>query len=124
MNTLYCLEIVKAYPDYKRPYATSSVYHYSTIEDANEKRRTEKRLYYDSFLQFLRECCEPVPKDIDNIDEDEAQTNYIYSDYYMEMEPFLATLYEITIENDLVKSKRINFPKTDLIEGYETNEDE
>lgn len=121
---LYCLEITKAYPDYKRPYASVSTYHFLTKEDANEKRRQEKRNYYEGFLQFLRDFDSPVPKDIDNIDEDVAQTDYIYSDTYMDMEPFCANLYEITIEDDLITSKRINFPPSNIIEGYEVVEDE
>ena len=120
---VYCLKIDKAYPDYKRPYASSSVYHFATIEDANEKRKIEKRNYYEGFLQHLRECCDDVPKDIDNIDEDRAQTDYIYYDSYMDMEPFSAILYEITSEDNVITSKRINFPKTELIEGYEINEE-
>jgi len=116
---LYCLTVVRAYPDYKRPYSSTSVYHFATIEDANEKRRKEKRKYYENFLEFLRECCQPVPKDIDNIDEDEAQTDFVYIDTYMDMEPFSAILYEIVMEEDFITSKRIEFPKTDIIEGYE-----
>ena len=118
---LYCLTITKAYPDYKRPYVSVSTYHFLTKEDANEKRREEKRIYYQDFLDFLKMHGDPVPKDVDNIDEDDAQTEYIYSDSYMDMEPFSATLYEITFEEDLVRSKRINFPPSNIIEGYEPN---
>lgn len=110
---LYCLEIVKAYPDYKRPYVSVDVCHYKNIDAADNKRREEKRKYYESFCQFLEETGENVPKDVDKIDEDEAQ-DYIYNDSYMDMIPFSATLYLIEMEDDLVTSKRISFPNNKI----------
>ena len=110
---LYCLEIVRAYPDYKRPYVSVNVYHFKSIDEADNKRREEKRKYYESFCQFLEETGEDVPKDVDNIDEDEAQS-YIYSDNYMDMAPFSATLYLIEMEDDIVTSKRVAFPNNKI----------
>jgi hypothetical protein len=106
---LYCLEVQRAYPDYKRPYASVNVYHFKTIDEADNKRREEKKRYYESFCEFLEETGEDVPTDVDKIDEDEAQ-NYFYSESYMDMAPFSATLYEIQFDDDTVTSKRISFP--------------
>ena len=111
---LYCLQIERARPG-KRPYASMSVYHFKTIEEADEKRRNEKREYYEGFLQHLEEEGEDVPKDIDLLDEDEAQS-YIYYDSYMDMLPFSATLYVIEIEDDSISSKRIPFPVSAKLE--------
>ena len=108
---LFCLEIVKAFPDYKRPYTITNVYHYLDINVANDKRREEKSEYYKNFIENLE------IKDIDDLDEDEAQTDFIYYDSYMDMEPFSATLYEIEMDEDYIKSKRIPFPVTNKIEG-------
>ncbi len=107
---LYCLQIERAMPSYKRPSASSSIFHFKTIEEADEKRRAEKKEYYEGFLQHLEENGEDVPDDIDLLDEDEAQT-YIYYDSYMDMLPFSATLYLIEVEDDSLSSKRIPFPK-------------
>lgn len=117
MSQIYCLTIVKAYPDYKRPYASTCVYHFSTIHDANEKRRQEKAKYYEDFIEYLKDTENKEVKDIDELDEDEAQTDWIYADSYMDMEPFSATLHEIIIENDLIQSRRINFP-ANLIDTF------
>jgi len=110
---LYCLEIVRARPDYKRPYVSVSTYHFKSLEEADNKRRQEKRDYYESFCSFLEENGDDVPKDVDEIDEDEAQ-NYIYSDSYMDMAPFSATLYLIEMDEDSITSKRISFPREKL----------
>lgn len=118
MSKLYCVKVVLAYPDYKRPYASSHIQHFDDIEKANEYRRKEKREYYESFQEYLRESDEPVPKDIDNLDEDKAY-EYIYSDSYMDMLPFEATLYEVSFGN-FISSKMIPFPPCDKIEGFET----
>ena len=114
---MFCLHIVKAHPDYKRPYASAQVFHFATKEDANEKRREEKRKYYKSFLEYLESVEELIPQDIDNLDEDVAQTDFIYVDSYMDMQPFTSTLYEIDMEEDFITSKRVEFPKTNIIEG-------
>ena len=114
---LYCLEIVKAYPDYKRPYVSTNLYHFKDPYSANEKRREEKLNYYQNFIEYLEETEDKKIEDIDDLDEDEAQTDYIYSDSYMDMSPFTATLYEIYINDDIIKSKRISFPVTNKIEG-------
>lgn len=106
---LYCVEIVRAYPDYKRPYVSVTVHHFKTLNEADEKRREEKRKYYENFCEFLEENGEDVPKDVDQIDEDEAQ-NYLYSDSYMDMAPFSCTLYLIEMDDDSITSKRISFP--------------
>lgn len=106
---LYCLEVVQAHPDWKRPYASAQTFHFVTKEEANEKRRELKQKYYDNFLQYLEEAAEDVPDDIDKIDEDEAQS-YIYFESYMDMAPFTATVYEIKHEDDHVTSKRVSFP--------------
>jgi hypothetical protein len=119
---VYCLEILRAYPDRKRPSASSSVFFFPNPYDANEKRRQEKRKYYEDFMTHLKEIADRVPKDIDNIDEDEAQ-DYFYMENYMDMQPFSATLYEVTLEDTSVTSKRIPFPKCEKIEGYVTEED-
>lgn len=103
---LYSLVIVKAHPDYKRPYSTTDVYYFLNREDANEKRREEKRSYYQDFLKYLEEDDQ---KDIDQIDEDDLQSE-IYADAYMDMEPFSAQLYEINIENDTIVTKKLRFP--------------
>lgn len=111
---LYCLEIVRAYPDYKRPYASVDVYHFLTIKEANEKRREEKQKYYHDFIDSLEES-ERI-KDIDKINEEKAE-EYIYYDSCMEMQPFSATLYEIHIETGTITSEVISFPISDVIEG-------
>jgi Lon protease-like protein len=121
MSKLYCVKIVTAFPDYKRPYASCYIEHFNDIESANEFRRKEKREYYESFQQYLRKFSEPVPKDIDNLDEEKAQ-DYIYSDTYMDMSPFEATLYEISFGN-YISSKMIDFPICEKIEGNETSEE-
>ena len=106
---LYSLVIVKAHPDYKRPYSTTDVYYFLNPGDANEKRREEKRSYYQDFLKYLEE------EDIDKIDEDDLQSE-IYADSYMDMEPFSAQLYEINIENDTIVTKKLRFPN-DVLEN-------
>lgn len=123
MSTVYCLEILRASPDYKRPSASSSVFFFPNPYDANEKRRKEKRDYYQGFMSYLKESGEKVPKDVDNLDEDEAQ-DYIYHDSYMDMIPFESTLYEVTIEGDRVTSKRIPFPQCEKLEGYVSSSEE
>lgn len=110
---LYCLEIVRAFPDYKRPYASVDVYHFLTIKEANEKRREEKRQYYLNFIESLEEG---EIKDIDNVNEEKAE-EYIYSDSYMQMEPFSATLYLVHIETGTITSEIIPFPISNDIEG-------
>ena len=113
---LYCLKIERACPDYKRPYCSVSVHHYLTIEEADEKRRREKQKYYKDFLTYLDECGEEVPKDVDEIDEDEAQ-DYFYRDSYMDMMPFDCILYVIEIQDDSITSKTIPFPKSEKLDS-------
>ena len=112
MLTFYCLKIVRAYPDYKRPYANASVYHFMSIQEAELKRKEEKRIYYQQFLHWLEN---PEEIDMDKID-DECY-DLCYADSYMDQEPFEAVLYEITFQNsttpgDRIKSREIPFPKT------------
>ena len=106
---IYCLHIEEARPDYKRPSASMAVYHCKTIEEANERRREEKKQYYAEYLNYLEENGEDVPKDIDDVDEDAAQ-DYFYRDSFMDMAPFSATLYEIKIEDDAIIKTRLPFP--------------
>lgn len=119
---LYCVEIVCAYPDYKRPYVSTRVYHFLTIEEANEKRREKKRKYYSDFLSALKGVEENEdetnnsPKDIDEVDEEQL-SQFIYVDAYMDMEPFEATLYQISIDNGNITSEVIPFPPSESIEG-------
>jgi hypothetical protein len=122
MSKLYCVHITKTYPDYKRAYVGSQVKHFLDINEANEFRREEKRKYYESFHEYLRDMDEPVPKDIDNLDEDKAY-EYIYSDSYMDMPPFDAELYEIVFDDEHIESKTIDFPQCDKIEGFESYEE-
>ncbi len=113
---IYGVHIVTAHPDHKRPYANAYVEYFKSIEECNEYRRKEKIKYYKGFQEYLREEGLDVPKDIDNLDEDKAD-DYIFSDSYMDMPPFDATLYEITLNENEVKSKIIEFPLNDKIEG-------
>lgn len=106
---IYCLQIEEAKPDYKRPYSNHLIFHCKTVEEANERRREEKTEYYEDYLNYLEEHGEKVPKDVDDIDEDEAR-DYIFATSYMDMAPFSATLYEIKIEDDAIIKTRIPFP--------------
>jgi hypothetical protein len=107
---IFCLQIVKAFPDYKRPRSSTNIYHFTDEFSANEKRRQEKAKYYQDFIDYLKQDEDTIIKDIDDLDEDEAQTDWVYKDSYMDMEPFSATLYEIEIIDECIKTKRINFP--------------
>ena len=120
---IYCLQIEKSFPDYKRPYATHIVQHCMTVEEANERRREEKKEYYEGYLDYLKESGEDVPEDIDDLDEDESQ-DYIFRESYMDMPPFTATLYEIKIEEDGIIKTRCPFPVKNLSSGesFESNE--
>lgn len=113
---LYCLEIVCAHPDYKRPYASVEVFHFLSSEEANEKRKQKKLEYYSDFVDML-EADGTVIKDIDDVDDRSEQDAYFYQDSYMDMEPFAATLYEIHIEDGNITSKSIPFPFSEKIEG-------
>ena len=106
---LYCLQIEEAKPDCKRPYSNHLIFHCKTVEEANERRREEKKEYYAEYLNYLEENGEEVPKDVDEIDEDESR-DYFYRDSYMDMAPFSATLYEIKIEDDAIIKTRLPFP--------------
>ena len=120
---IYCLQIEECFPDYKRPYATHIVQHCTSVEEANERRREEKGRYYEGYLEYLKESGEKVPEDIDDIDEDEAQS-FFYRESYMDMAPFTATLYEIKIEDDGIIKTRCPFPVKNLSSGesIESNE--
>jgi hypothetical protein len=109
IKMLYCLQIEMCYPHYKRPYTCNLVKHYKTFEQANEKRREEKAKYYEQYLEHLKENGEEVPKDVDDIDEDESQ-DYFYKNSYMDMAPFSAAIYEIVIEDDAIIKTRMPFP--------------
>ena len=108
---LYCLEIIRAYPDVSYPCASVSVHHFKTIAEADDRRREEKRKYYNEFEQFLND--ETI--DVDKYDEYGAK-DFIYKECSMAMEPFTSNLYEIEIEEDRILSRRISFPKTDRLE--------
>lgn len=110
MSKIYCLEIIKAFPDPKRPYSSTNIYHFTDKFSANEKRRQEKTKYYEDFIDYLKKDEDMIIKDIDDLDEDEAQTDWVYCFSYMDMPPFSATLYEIEMIDDYIKSKRIKFP--------------
>lgn len=120
---LYCLQIEEAHPDRKRPYTTTQSFHCMTLKEANERRREEKKRYYEGYLDYLKESGEKVPEDIDDIDEDEAQS-FFYRESYMDMAPFTATLYEIKIEDDGIIKTRCPFPVKNLSSGesIESNE--
>lgn len=111
MITIYCVKIVRAFPDYMRPYANASVYHFLSIKEANEKRREEKRKYFYRFIGWL-DNYETI--DIDDID-DEA-SDLCYSDSYMDQEPFEATLYEIVIDHKIT-TKEIPFPHDNKLDN-------
>jgi hypothetical protein len=119
---LYCLQIEESYPDYKRPFASHQIFHYKTFEQANEKRREEKGKYYEQYLEHLKENGEEVPKDVDDIDEDESR-DFIFHDSYMDMAPFSAAIYEIVIEDDAIIKTRMPFP-TSISSGESIESDE
>lgn len=80
---MWCLVVIRSYPDYKRPFSTTDVQHFATYE----KAFAEKEKAYDEFLDesgFERE-------------EYECDPNIYYCDTYMEMPPFEARLFEVKI---------------------------
>ena len=112
MDTFYCLKIVRAFPDYKRPYANASVYHFLTIQEAETKRLSEKKLYYQNFIHWLDN---PESINVDALD-DECY-DLCYADSYMDQAPFEATLYEIIFDNHTLFTKEIPFPRTNLLDN-------
>lgn len=113
---LYTLQIEKCFPDPKHPFSTTVVHYCRTVEEANERRREEKAQYYENYLNFLKESGENVPKDVDEIDEDESQ-DFIFRYSFMDMAPFSATLYEIQIEDDAITKTRLPFPIPNFSSG-------
>lgn len=110
---IYCLEILTAHPCYKRPSASSSLFFYTSEKEANEKRREEKSIYYESFMEQLKKEDDEDDIDVDDINEEDA-SRFIYTNSYMDMEPFSSTLYEVSIDGNQVTYKIIP-PPTDLL---------
>lgn len=118
---MWCVKTTTAYPDYKSPCATCSVFFTETKEEAKKLAR-EKEL---DFLrdQFEYEETDPVTgevffsmkkdpqkgdifylKDLDS----KRFVDWYYSDSYMDMSPFKAEVVEVTLctKKSRLRSKR------------------
>ena len=86
---MYCLKVITACPDYKRPYASVTVKHFSTKEAAEVALFELKKEYMDDWgLEWSVEVFDKKLKSGE-------LSNEVYSDSYMDMEPFE---YEISLK--------------------------
>lgn len=94
----YCVVITTAHPDYKRPYTSTYVKFFDNLEKAKSYIKQNKIEYYRDFGV--------IDSDTDineeNIDDyDDRAYDIIYSDSYMENEPFDGSIYDVRTGNNL-----------------------
>ena len=112
---MFCLHVVIAFPDYKRPSAEVSIKHYSTKELAENALQKIKHKFVCEYVDpedfFPKnhefndgqngELNEDDLKAIEKLDkmiESGELVEYYYQDSYMEMPPFDARIFEVVVE--------------------------
>lgn len=108
-NCVYCLRITIACPDYKRPWAYTAIYHFTTEEEAKAKALEKKNEFFQGMEYTQKENGKWIPsneEDPDSFDDEEMFEKY-YSDrcVYMDMPAFEAKIKKINI-NDLAAHKK------------------
>lgn len=104
MNDIYCVTITKSYPDYKRPYTTNDVKFFTDKTKAQDYVKKIKREYYNDYLVKVDlETGDRVDRveisDTEDPDKyDDEAYDIIYSDSYMDNEPFSYKIISV-IEN-------------------------
>lgn len=95
---LWCLTVVTAQPDYKRPYSETSVFHFETEEDARKRARKAKIDYYIDWGMLEDE------EDAENITDtrleelEDKSYDHVYGDSYMDMSPVDTTVCKVKIQ--------------------------
>ena len=102
-RVIYCVSIVYAYPNYKRPWADHGVWHYKTLEEAEAKERKEKAKFYKKINYELSKDGENYVRcDEDDgvvINEEQLHEKYFrLHAAYMDMLPFDSSIETIEIE--------------------------
>lgn len=93
-----------AYPDYKRPSVSTRTKFFANKAEAEEYVKDQKRKYYNdhSVKEDQIITSEEDPDSYDEIAED-----IIYYDYYMDIVPFDAIIYNVHEELEKQKNKSL-----------------
>ena len=94
----YCVVITTAHPDYKRPYTSTYVRFYDNLEEAKSYIKQTKTEYYRDY-GVINSDTDINEENID--DYDDRAYDIIYSDSYMENEPFDGSIYDVRTGNNL-----------------------
>jgi hypothetical protein len=100
---MFCLKVVIAHPDWKRPCVDIIVEHYKNKEDA-EKRLNKIKLQYIEDFNLTTDILNSSDnqnlisiEDLDKIIENGLLSDYIYQDSYMSHVPFECEIYQVII---------------------------
>lgn len=85
---MFCLKVIIAYPDYKRPYAEVIVEHFESNEKAEIRLNEIKLKYNNDFGIENMNLFEMSEEDL---------SRYIYEDSYMDQIPFDFEIFEVKI---------------------------
>jgi hypothetical protein len=110
---IFYLLITRAYPDYKRSYCSTSIYHFGSREEAEAVAQSERLEYYRNcgvFERFRESVREEDSGDKDENEEievtsadlevmDEMAHDIVYADIYMDMSPFSAEIGLVKIQS-------------------------
>ena len=84
---VWCLEVLIARPDFKRPSAELKVLHFNSKEKADAKLAELKKEYMDDF------DAEDEVVDIDS----EEHYDRVFLESYMDLQPFYCKVYKVEV---------------------------
>jgi hypothetical protein len=93
---MYCLKVVIAHPDYKRPYAEVIVEHFGTEAEAKGRLSELKNEYIDAFEVEVGDRL-ATEEELDAMARDGRLAEYIYGDAYMSQEPMEWEIFEVVL---------------------------
>jgi len=100
---IYSVLITRAYPDYKRPYASATLCHFDSYEAATEFAMRQRMIYYNDYgvldafnnesdTQLTVDDDARPPTDDQLMRLEELAYDIVYFDSYMDMSPFDAVV--------------------------------
>ena len=92
---MFCLQVHIAHPDYKRPYVSVFVEHFSTQEKA-EQRLNQIKLEYINDFDVRNDNDDLVSLDeFNKMLENGSLSDRIYCEWYIDQEPFYGRIFEV-----------------------------
>jgi len=94
---MFCLKVIIAHPDYKRPYTTVIVEHFKTKEEAIDRLNKIKLDYINDHDLVEGDDIAELIEEFDNLLNSSKLSEYIYGDAYTDQLPFEWDIFEVIL---------------------------